>query len=331
MAMLMAAPANGWGMVGIAPNAVRVYSLRAAPAGESSFPFGDYSKGIGVCEKLEQSGQFPIKVIALSLGGVAQPSSLDLGYLENAVDLARAHGLDVVAAGGDGGAAVDYPAAYPPVVAVGAEDASSGAPCAFGPRGAGLDVLAPGCDGQLGGIEQAFADDGSPAAGDGTSQATAIVAAVLAALRAYAPSLSVDQAETCVTSTERGGNLDAAAAFRSCGLGSEVDDGTLAKPVIPPMAAPTSPTTLQRRPGPRIAIRWAGRQLMVVALDRPPGAVFQVQVLARHARGSIVITSAQSRSGTVRLRTGTLVELRGRYRLTDHSLSRWTYVVSSRR
>ncbi len=46
MAMLMAAPENGWGMVGIAPTSVRVYSIRVVPPGETGFPFSAYSFGI---------------------------------------------------------------------------------------------------------------------------------------------------------------------------------------------------------------------------------------------------------------------------------------------
>ncbi|MEA2297714.1 MAG: Subtilase family, partial [Solirubrobacteraceae bacterium] len=43
MAMLMAAPQNGWGMVGIAPTSVRVYSIRVVPPGQGSIPFANYS------------------------------------------------------------------------------------------------------------------------------------------------------------------------------------------------------------------------------------------------------------------------------------------------
>src|SRR5262249_35854575 len=37
MAMMMAAPINGWGMVGIAPTSVRVYNMKALPKGQTTF------------------------------------------------------------------------------------------------------------------------------------------------------------------------------------------------------------------------------------------------------------------------------------------------------
>jgi Subtilase family len=152
MAMLMAAPANGWGMVGIAPNAVRVYSLRAAPAGETSFPFSDYTGGIDQCitHTAVSSSE---TVISLSLGGVTQPPAQELSRLENAVDRARQEGLSVVAAAGDEGGSINFPAAYPPVLAVGAANAASPSSCGFSASGPQLDILAPGCDSKLGGAE----------------------------------------------------------------------------------------------------------------------------------------------------------------------------------
>ena len=49
----------------------------------------------------------------------------------------------VAAAGNDNGGPVDYPAAYPGVIAVGATD-SSDARCSFSNTGAALDLVAPG-------------------------------------------------------------------------------------------------------------------------------------------------------------------------------------------
>src|ERR1022692_1817314 len=39
MAMIAAAPANGWGMVGLAPTSVRIYDLKALAAGHTTFAF----------------------------------------------------------------------------------------------------------------------------------------------------------------------------------------------------------------------------------------------------------------------------------------------------
>ncbi len=110
MAMLMAAPVNGWGTVGVAPNAVRVVSIRVTPASDPA-DLSDYLQGITRCQYL--AGHFPslnIKVINLSLTVSGTPGATDLANLEDAVNSARKAGLDVVAAAGN----EDAPhAAYP--------------------------------------------------------------------------------------------------------------------------------------------------------------------------------------------------------------------------
>ncbi len=75
MAMVMAAPQNGWGMVGIAPTAVRVYSIRVVPPGQEGFPFLAYSYAITRCLKLHITSEPTITVVNLSLGENAVPSA----------------------------------------------------------------------------------------------------------------------------------------------------------------------------------------------------------------------------------------------------------------
>lgn len=227
MAMMMAAPINGWGMVGIAPTSVRVYNMKALPKGETTFPFDYYSVAIEDCNRLHSQTYSFLSVINLSLGGESAPGSSEIVGLENYVVAAQQLGIGVVAAAGNEGGSVLYPAAYPTVFAVGAGDAGSGpgALCSFASRGEGLDLLAPGCDGQTQGLEGAFEDDGSPAFGSGSSQASAIVSAVLASMRAYNPQLTLTQAETCLLSTAKSDSIDVAAAFDSCGLSQIVSQG----------------------------------------------------------------------------------------------------------
>src|SRR5436190_19962630 len=50
MAVVGAAPANGWGAVGFWPGA-RIVSIRAMPAEATTFPFDTYSKAIDLCNK----------------------------------------------------------------------------------------------------------------------------------------------------------------------------------------------------------------------------------------------------------------------------------------
>jgi len=78
------------------------------------------------------------QVINLSLGGTSKSSTL-----EDAVNYADAHGVILVAAAGNSGGSVLYPAAYPPVMAVAATD-SSNTRASFSSYGSTVDVAAPG-------------------------------------------------------------------------------------------------------------------------------------------------------------------------------------------
>ena len=78
------------------------------------------------------------QIINLSLGG-EQPSDL----LHSAVDYAHNHGALVIAATGNSGGAVLYPAAYDPVLAVAATDENDQRP-AFSNFGTQVDLAAPG-------------------------------------------------------------------------------------------------------------------------------------------------------------------------------------------
>jgi len=78
-------------------------------------------------------------VINMSLGGAG-----DDPILHDAVSYAVSEGVTVVAAAGnDGSADFQYPAAYPEVVAVAATDASGGL-TDFSSYGAWVDITAPG-------------------------------------------------------------------------------------------------------------------------------------------------------------------------------------------
>ena len=99
-------------------------------------------------------------------------------------------------------AALDAPANYPDVFAVSGIGANGhlcrtadGGGSASGP---GLNLVTLGC-----GLDLAF-PDGRPARGGGTSEASAVTAAVLTALRSYRPDLSTAQAEQLLTSTAVG-------------------------------------------------------------------------------------------------------------------------------
>jgi hypothetical protein len=117
-----------------------------------------------------------------------------------AVDYARSHGAVVVAAAGneDDWWGV-YPAAYGPVVSVGAADPETGARYAYSAFGPFLDITAPGLmvTAELGGLSALFS---------GTSAATPVVSGALGLLFSIHPELSVADAlsELAATAQDAG-------------------------------------------------------------------------------------------------------------------------------
>lgn len=349
MAMIMAAPENGWGMVGIAPTSVRVYSIRVVPTGQTTFPFTAYSYALTRCLKLHFTNT-AVSVANLSLSGTATPTSGALADLADSVDTTRQHGVDVVAAAGNnGGTGTAYPANYQSVLSVGAGDAASssaGVLCDFSNRQA-LDVISPGCNTASGGIDQAFEDDGAPALGFGTSQAAALTSAVLASMRAYAPTLTVAQAEQCIIeSLKNGGNLDAAAAFNACGLAAIVQAGMAAMPstsanaLDPPLVSPpigvSRPSTAPPRPAvshvpaPRLGrLSVRGGLLTVVVLNRPAGASVEVRALVERRKHWVVLSTRHSSLSSVTLRAGRATAVEVRFVLVGRRVSRSRWILKA--
>jgi len=320
MAMIAAAPANGWGMVGFAPTSVRIFNMKALAAGQTTFVFSEYASAISACQAL--TATMPVSVVNLSLGSDTQPTGEELEKLENDVRSAQKAGLGVIAAVGNEGGAVQAPADVEGVLGVGASDANPanlGAFCTFSNRGAGLALLAAGCDSQSepgagNGIEIAFSDDGAPAWAEGTSEAAVLVSAAEASMRAYSPTLGYSQAQGCITSTlANGGSLDVAAAFDACGLGQVVSEGMAAyraanpAPTQPsdtgPPAAILFPAKPAHQPEPKIIrITFKHHVLRITVAGIPTGLRLQLVVQGRGKLGRLV-TLAQVTTGR---RTSTL-------------------------
>jgi hypothetical protein len=286
MAMLMGGPVNDWGSVGIWPH-IRIVSIRAMPAGETTFPFHYYEQAILACGERAQAQR--IVAVNLSLGGVG-PTGEQVERLADVVRNARRQGLNVSAAAGNGSGEVEYPAAVTDVAAIGAAS-EEGALCAFSARGRDLDFVAPGC-----GLDASLAN-GTSARASGTSDAAAIVSAILVALRSYRPSLAATDAETLLLRTARDTTearvVDAEAAFRAAGLGEIVDAGNsriprssegAARPAEPHTDRAPAPSGSPPRPRLRF-LRRTVRKLLIRVANRPSGATVTATVRFMAGRG----------------------------------------------
>lgn len=127
------------------------------------------------------------KVISLSLG-TSQTSDI----LQSAIEYAIAQGVTVVAsAGNNGDGAIDYPAAYPGVVAVGSIDAT-GQRATFSDYGSQLDLMAPGV-----GLNTITTSGNMTFSG--TSASAPLVAGAIASLLSTNPGMTGQQAVTMLT------------------------------------------------------------------------------------------------------------------------------------
>ncbi|MGQ9889359.1 MAG: M6 family metalloprotease domain-containing protein [Aggregatilineales bacterium] len=132
VASVIAAAHDGAGMAGVAPHA-RILPLRVLDAQG----VGTYSN---VAAAITMAADLGASVINLSLGG-ANPSTV----MQNAVEYAVARGATLIAAAGNTGGSVLYPAAFAPVVAVASVDQNLQR-SSFSSHGPEIDLYAPGRD-----------------------------------------------------------------------------------------------------------------------------------------------------------------------------------------
>ena len=245
VAGVIASQLDGRDSVGIWPHA-RIVSVRVF---EGS---GGGTSAATVITALERCRERGVTVINISLSGLDQATGDELAELEDRLTILRHKwGVSVVAGAGNGAGPVSYPARFDAVLAVAATD-GRGALCPFSNRGHGLDLMAVGCSAAL------SWPGGGVGAGTGTSYSSPVVSAVLAALRAYRPDLSVEQSETILLSTAASGRIDARAAFLHAGLPVL----SRAEPVTPP------PSFAATRP--RAAVTDASKHPLVDLGVRPP-------------------------------------------------------------
>ncbi|MFA5138434.1 MAG: S8 family peptidase [Elusimicrobiota bacterium] len=126
----IAAQDNDQDVVGVAPD-VTLYGVKVL-SGDGSGTFADIVEGIQWCVDNK-----------MDLANFSLGASEGEQALADAIKAAAAAGLTIVAAAGNSGGAVGYPAAYPEVVAVAASD-SKDKVAYFSSRGPEVDVIAPG-------------------------------------------------------------------------------------------------------------------------------------------------------------------------------------------
>jgi subtilisin family serine protease len=168
---------DGRGVVGVAPKA-RLYAVKVLDK--------DGAGGLtSIIKGLIWAGRNHMDVANMSLG-----APMGTIFMRAAVKYAEYEGVTVVAAAGNDGKAVGYPAAYPEVIAVSALTPNEGI-ADFSSRGAKIEFIAPGED------IKSSVPGGGYANFDGTSMATPHVSG-LAALAVARGAHGVDQVRTAL-------------------------------------------------------------------------------------------------------------------------------------
>lgn len=180
---------NGVGVAGLAFNA-KVMPVKVLDSNGSG-------TAADVADGIRWAAEHGAQVISLSLGS-DHPSKVE----EKAIQFARTKGVVVIAAAGNSGSSVGWPAAFDGVVAVSASDPNDKL-AKFSSRGKEVDIAAPGVDI----TQQTICDDGKGGCEEytsynGTSMATPHVAAVAALLHSLGVS-QPDKVEETLKKTAR--------------------------------------------------------------------------------------------------------------------------------
>jgi len=130
VAGIVAALNNDYGVVGVGPQ-IDLYAVKALDRRGSGY-LSD------VIEGLDWAIQNNMQVVNMSLG-----TTSDIQSFSEAVQRVNSAGIVQVAAAGNDGKAVNYPAAYPEVIAVSATDQTDTI-ASWSSRGAEIDLAAPG-------------------------------------------------------------------------------------------------------------------------------------------------------------------------------------------
>lgn len=189
IAGIIAAKNNGKGMVGVLPNALIMPIKVMRDSNSSSSVPSSEAFARGIYYAVENGAD----VINMSLGW---PRSLETKMLRDAVYYALENGVPIVAAAGNNNSSEPlYPCAYDGVICVGATTVT-GDFASFSNFGGHVDTIAPG-ESILGLNPTLFEPELFSVSGhelrSGTSQATPFVAALVGALKANNPEITIDE------------------------------------------------------------------------------------------------------------------------------------------
>lgn len=292
----------------------RIASVRAADSSGALTSL--YPQAINACRNLGAN------VINLSLGGAPPSSAQITTTLRQAISKAHDDGIDTVVSAGNTPGPVLYPAsAVGDLAAVVAAVDDTGALCSFGSNGPEVLLGAPGCP-----VELPSPATGQLMAMSGSSFSAPQVAATLAAIQAYAPTLNVDQRRTLLTGLP-GNVLNGGEVLRRAGRGDLAPLPAVPAPATPAATSPTSmskpkPKPAAKSPKPSFTVRWSRKRLVVRVAHAPQGARLVVRIAGRKkalstTRTTLTIPKALSRA---RVRLALRLETRAGKRLASRTI-----------
>ncbi|MBS2537422.1 S8 family serine peptidase [Catenulispora sp. NF23] len=297
----------GVAVVGMAPSVVSLLSIRTYQVCESE----DAPIAAGILQAVQRGA----KIINVSAG-----SPTDTPDMASAVRTAQAAGVLIVAAAGNLGAQQDgdplqYPAAYPGVIAVAAVGSDRTA-APYSEHGADIGLAAPGgtSDAPLLGVGPAA--DGTLASGMGTSFAAPYVTAAAALVWNRYPSLTAAQVRQRLYETAD--RVAADAPDHSYGWGIVDPYAALTSVAAPAPATSAPPVPAAPLTFPVVSQRpdLTGRTLAVGGGGLlSAGGVAGVAWLARRRKRDARLTAARSAlTASERTDPGTTDEIRGERR-----------------
>jgi hypothetical protein len=167
-----------------------------------------YGNTLTVSRAIYYAADRGVDVINLSLG-----SEADDPYLRQAIHYALSKNIIIVAASGnDGCDCISYPARYPEVIAVGAQD-KNGNPAIFSNYGAELDILAPGDNITTSSWSKTLPSNGYVTNIAGTSLATPYVSGLLSLARSHQPTAQWSELFNSLFSSANHGTLTSTNPF----------------------------------------------------------------------------------------------------------------------